>query len=257
MSMGLLSLLLLVTMSLAQVPVSEYFASIISQDSIVSLTNEARKEKSRKPLKVSVELQAAAMQKAKDILEKQYFAHESPDQKKPWDFIDESGYIFRYAGENLAIHFQEAEDVTKGWLTSRNHRKNILSKKFSDIGIGIAKGKFQGVETTVVVQMFGRSMPNSWIAQHGTASKKLVRKEHQKAVTLAKEGTFSKVQGISAEQLLKNPSRFQMIWHSQKSISELYSFTKKYSETHLFVLPLVILLGTGIFLLQLKKKGVR
>jgi hypothetical protein len=89
------------------------------------------------------------------MLARQYFAHNTPDGATPWTFIKATGYSYITAGENLAIDFSEAESVQSAWMNSPGHRANILNSNFKEIGIGIAKGKFDGHDTTIVVQMFG------------------------------------------------------------------------------------------------------
>ncbi|GEM_PF-7060233 len=135
-------------------------ASIIDASSLVALGNTSRKDVHASALKVSPKLRRAAQRKAKDMLKKQYFSHVSPAQKTPWDFMREVGYDYIAAGENLAINFHAAEDVEQGWLRSQSHRDNLLNFDYTETGIGIAKGLFQGQETTVVVQMFGMPFPS-------------------------------------------------------------------------------------------------
>lgn len=102
----------------------------------------------------SVLAQAAEL-KARDMAEKGYFAHNSPEGKSPWYWFDTAGYEFVHAGENLAVDFADSGDVNRAWMDSTGHRKNILNENFTEIGIAIATGIFNGRETTFVVQMFG------------------------------------------------------------------------------------------------------
>jgi hypothetical protein len=46
-------------------------------------------------------------------------------------------------------------------MESEGHRHNLLNQKYTDVGIGIARGRYKGQETIFVVQMFGkpRTMP--------------------------------------------------------------------------------------------------
>lgn len=136
-------------------PTDTLSGSIISSDNIVTLTNASRKAARVFPLRQSRMLKKAALKKARDMLRKQYFAHVSPSKKEPWDFIDDAGYDYYYAGENLAIHFRSAEAVTKGWMLSQLHQENLLSQDFTEIGVSVLRGKFHGQRTTLVVQMFG------------------------------------------------------------------------------------------------------
>lgn len=135
---------------------SDVFTSVISSEKIVELTNHAREIDKVKPLTVSAKLQTAAQEKADDMLKNQYFSHTTPDGKTPWSFMNTQKYYFLYAGENLAMQYDSAERVVESWMQSAAHRDNLLSKRFTEIGVGTAHGIYQGAQTTVVVQMFGR-----------------------------------------------------------------------------------------------------
>src|SRR6185369_1735151 len=100
-------------------------------------------------------LAQAAQAKADDMVAKQYFSHTSPDGRSPWDFISAAGYKYQAAGENLAVNYQQAEEVETAWLNSPGHRANLLNPVFKEIGIGVASGNFQGNNVTFVVQEFG------------------------------------------------------------------------------------------------------
>ena len=65
------------------------------------------------------------------------------------------GYPFKYAGENLAINFQDSKEVSDAWLASPEHKANILNPKFTEIGIATAQGMYSGKNATFVVQLFG------------------------------------------------------------------------------------------------------
>lgn len=131
------------------------FASIL-QNVLVNETNVSRQSTNLISLKESGLLDSAAKMKAEDMASKGYFAHVSPDGIDPWYWISKTGYKYSYAGENLAINFSDSEDVIKAWLNSPAHRENILDAHFTEIGIGIAKGMYEGKETIFIVQMFGR-----------------------------------------------------------------------------------------------------
>lgn len=89
------------------------------------------------------------------MLEKNYFAHFSPEGVSPWHWLKTVGYDYSLAGENLAIGFLDSKEVHQAWLESSSHRKNILNPKYQEIGMAVLKGKFQDKEVTVVVQFFG------------------------------------------------------------------------------------------------------
>ncbi|MFC1612844.1 CAP domain-containing protein [Patescibacteria group bacterium] len=132
------------------------YATPISKDSLIQLTNEQRQLNNFAVLRENSVLNNVGINKAKDILDKQYFAHTNPDGKPFYKWIDESGYNYIYAGENLAINFTESEDAVKAWMDSKLHRENILNPNYEEIGIGIMSGSFKNNFSIVVAQIFGK-----------------------------------------------------------------------------------------------------
>lgn len=136
---------------------SSYFATL-TREFLVTLTNEERKSLGLGELQENSTLDQAAAAKAQDMLDLDYFSHNSPEGKTPWYWMKLSGYNYQKAGENLAIGFVDGEEVIQAWNESPSHRANIVNSGYREIGIGIAKGDFQGQEVTVVVQMFGTKL---------------------------------------------------------------------------------------------------
>lgn len=126
---------------------------------LVNLTNSNRASQNLNILTENPTLAYAAQLKANDMAEKSYFAHTSPEGKSPWYWFTQGGYDFLYAGENLAVNFSDSENVVQAWMNSEGHRANILNDKFSEIGIAIAPGTYQGRDTIYVVQLFGSPAP--------------------------------------------------------------------------------------------------
>jgi uncharacterized protein YkwD len=122
---------------------------------LIEFTNQERVNHNQPVLRYNSQLRDAAMAKAADILEKDYFEHTSPQGKTPWVFIDQAGYSYLRAGENLAIDFKDSNDVVPAWMKSPTHRANILKDDYEEVGIAAVTGDYNGHKTTVVVQMFG------------------------------------------------------------------------------------------------------
>ncbi|MBI5466254.1 MAG: hypothetical protein HY974_03120 [Candidatus Kerfeldbacteria bacterium] len=137
-------------------PSSSLFSSSITSQNIVDLTNQTRKNLNLRELAVNAKLAQAAEAKAEDIITNQYFSHTSPSGVTPWDWLGQAGYDYLYAGENLAVHYTSAEAVAEGWLASPTHRANIVSPRYTEIGVGVLSGSFEGADSTIVVQMFGQ-----------------------------------------------------------------------------------------------------
>lgn len=137
-----------------------FLAKIIS-GTLIDLTNIERSFSNANQLTVNPLLEQAAYLKAKDMAQKNYFAHISPEGITPWHWFKEVGYDFIYAGENLAVNFTNSNALHQAWLNSYTHRRNILNKNFKEIGIGIAEGIYKGEKAVFVVQLFGTSKENS------------------------------------------------------------------------------------------------
>lgn len=127
----------------------------IAPQIMLELTNKSRKEVGVLELTLSEQLVSAAEAKVNDMLDNQYFNHESPGGKTPWEFIRSAGYEYSFAGENLAMDFVSAEGVHTAFMKSDSHRENILNAKYSEVGISVKKGIFEGRETIFVVEEFG------------------------------------------------------------------------------------------------------
>lgn len=150
----LLLLKLLIIPFLFYFPETTFFADL-TKTGLFELTNSTRKQLGLGPLNENQILNTAAYLKAKDMIEKGYFAHYSPEGTAPWYWLEISGYGYKTAGENLAIGFLESEQVHSAWMNSPSHKKNILNPNFQEMGIAVLKDNFQGKETTLVVQFFG------------------------------------------------------------------------------------------------------
>jgi len=129
----------------------------ILTQAIIEYTNKARESKDLSILTENEKLDEAALAKANDMIQKNYWDHNSPDGKNPWTFIDNTGYTYSYAGENLARGFDNAQGVFEAWMVSPTHRDNILHKSYQDIGVAVASGILEGRTTTVIVQLFATS----------------------------------------------------------------------------------------------------
>ncbi len=139
-------------------PIVLGYSSNITPDRIIELVNKERAATGAPVLNVDTLLTQAAVSKASDMLTKGYWAHVAPDGTDPWYFFTNSGYQYRYAGENLARDFSTPDAVVSAWMASPSHRDNLLAPRYEDIGIAVVEGDLKGVKTTIVVQLLGRKL---------------------------------------------------------------------------------------------------
>ena len=127
----------------------------VSASDVVFFTNEERTRGGVSALVEDERLDRAAAAKAADMVGRGYFAHVGPGGQQPWEWITTEGYAYQFAGENLAVRFQESQDVVDAWMASPSHRANVLKTQYTNIGVGVAHGLFEGKPATYIVQYFG------------------------------------------------------------------------------------------------------
>ena len=127
----------------------------ISPSGLLAQTNQARSGAHQAPLALSSRLTKAANLKAHDMLEDQYWAHTAPDGTQPWAWVDQVGYSYVAAGENLAKDFTTDKGVVAAWMNSQEHRDNVLNAGYSEVGFGVVSGVLNGKDTELVVAMYG------------------------------------------------------------------------------------------------------
>lgn len=144
--------------------------STITASTLVKLTNTERQKAGLPSLSENSALVRSAQLKGEHMLRHDYFDHTSPDGISPWAWFDRAKYPYLYAGENLAIDFSDAEGVVAAWLQSPGHRRNLLSDRYSEIGMAVVTGEFEGRTATIVVQHFGKRLLSSEISAQLPAS---------------------------------------------------------------------------------------
>ncbi len=120
--------------------------------SVVAATNRERAGHGLAPLTLERRLTAAAQAHGQDMVNRRFFAHDSPDGRSVADRVLAAGYTYRVVAENIAAGQRTVEEVVDGWMNSPGHRANILSPDVRQIGIGFATGGEYG---NMWVQVFG------------------------------------------------------------------------------------------------------
>jgi len=131
--------------------------SVFSPEEFLAETNAARRAVNLPELVLNDTLTTAAEAKAQDMIANHYWAHFRPsDGKAPWAFIEEAGYQYKVAGENLARGYRTPAGITKAWLASPTHRANLLSPKYQEVGFACVRTTDEEGNTVLItVQLFG------------------------------------------------------------------------------------------------------
>lgn len=133
----------------------ENLMASISGAELTALVNRERLNNNRPALEPNDLLQKAAELKANDMAKRGYFSHDTPDGKLPWYWLNQAGYKYEAAGENLTTNIFESSEAVKAWMNSPRHRENILNKEYTQVGTAVVQGVFEGEETVFAVQFFG------------------------------------------------------------------------------------------------------
>lgn len=172
------------------------YASDISVADVVAQTNAERAKAGLEPVQFNQTLSNAATAKANDMFAKQYWSHQAPDGTEPWTFIANAGYRYVAAGENLARDFGVTSDMVAAWMASPTHKANIMNPRYQEIGVAVVNGNLQGIDTTLVVQMFGRpQVVAATVPEQAAATNEQTTSE---AVSLATPETVSVVRETEA-----------------------------------------------------------
>jgi uncharacterized protein, YkwD family len=109
------------------------------EQEMLNLVNQARSQANVSALQVDMELTKMARIKSQDMIDNNYFSHNSPKYGSPFDMMKSFGINYVAAGENIAGN-QTVQAAHNALMNSPGHRKNILSTDYTHIGIGIRKG---------------------------------------------------------------------------------------------------------------------
>lgn len=116
----------------------------------LDLINQYRRQNGLKDLKPFSDLQEVAKLKAEDIVNNNYFAHDSDTLGTPFEMLEANNIQYKIAGENLAGNTTPQRAV-QAWINSPDHRANILEERFEYTGLYVIDSEEYG---KVFVQLF-------------------------------------------------------------------------------------------------------
>lgn len=121
-----------------------------TEASMIELVNKERVSRGLNSLSFDGNLREVARFHSRDMFQRGYFSHYSPEGQSVVDRAEKFGIDYQVIGENLA--FAPSLDLAHGGLmNSPGHRANILSPDFHKIGVGVMDG---GVYGRMFTQVF-------------------------------------------------------------------------------------------------------
>jgi uncharacterized protein YkwD len=140
-------------------------SSATLEEATLCLMNDERAKRGLKPLRRSSKLERAAHKHTLDMLRSNLFSHTGSNGSTPEDRIRRAGYLKGtrdwLVGENIAYGEDQLgapKQIVAGWMDSAPHRRNILGKRFRDVGISVEHGApgASGSRSTTYTTDFGR-----------------------------------------------------------------------------------------------------
>ena len=147
---------------------------------VLNLINETRSDKDLAPLTLDPLLTSMAQAWSETMARDGFCAHVHPkdrnlDLNNRLILFNRSrldkhlsllklDYISENVGFNADASFSEKKHISaiwKGFMRSRPHKNNILSKNSSRVGIGIARGTYKTIPACFITQIFGRKLKSN------------------------------------------------------------------------------------------------
>jgi uncharacterized protein YkwD len=91
------------------------------------------------PLRMQPVLHQIARAHATDMAQRNYFSHDTPEGRSPFDRMRAAGYTYSTAGENIAAGMPTPEATMQQWMQSTGHCQNIMRGVYLDFGGGYAE----------------------------------------------------------------------------------------------------------------------
>ena len=124
--------------------ISDKFMAEVEQ-AIFNKVNEERTKAGIAPLTYNTTMEKYARIKSQDMGDNNYFSHTDLNGNNITTKMKADGVTYKAWGENIA-YIAGVTDPTAlanqfmtNWMNSQGHKENILSTKFSSIGVGVYK----------------------------------------------------------------------------------------------------------------------
>jgi uncharacterized protein YkwD len=121
---------------------------------VARIVNRFRRARGLKPLRLELGLMRSAIWKAQHMAHFFYFGHSDPAPPVSRGVPQRLAACGFGSGgsENIAYGFDTASEVVRAWLRSPGHRRNIVSRSWHYLGVGVAVSHHGG---TFWAQNFG------------------------------------------------------------------------------------------------------
>jgi uncharacterized protein YkwD len=125
-------------------------------EAVRCLVNVERRAAGLRPLAADERLGRAAHGHAADMGRRDYFSHTSPGGSTFSSRVRARGFDPAAVGENIAAGQTTPRAVVRAWLRSASHCKNVMSRQYTAIGVGVVRAGPAPYSGPTWVQDLGR-----------------------------------------------------------------------------------------------------
>jgi len=127
----------------------DVFAQDYNPKIVKQLVNEARSESrhcgnthydATEPLTSDDQLDKIAQNHANDMAKNALFSHTGSDGRTAEIRLDDVNFEWIFYGENIAMQYDNEQELVQGWLKSVPHCINIMTPSFTVFGFGDKAG---------------------------------------------------------------------------------------------------------------------
>ncbi len=129
-----------------------------ARESALCLMNERRKRHGLRKLRRNASLEAAAQSHSDAMNTDDFFSHEGVNGSDPLSRIQNSGYLGGVGTWGIAENLGWGEgarasprSAVSQWMNSSAHRHSMLSRRYREVGIGVAIGSPAGANPNAAI----------------------------------------------------------------------------------------------------------
>lgn len=112
---------------------------------VLTQMNDARVAAGLPALVENADLDRVASDKLQDLESTGIFSHIGSTGTMSWHWFAAEGYQYKWAGENLAEDYSNADDAFTAYMNSPEHKANILGVHYLEVGMA-HQGRYEVVE---------------------------------------------------------------------------------------------------------------
>lgn len=127
-------------------------APVTTGNALVDEINRVRFENGVNPLSIDNSLNTIALERTKDMVTNNYYAHQSPDGTDFSHLLKRERISYDYACENLDLAFSGAESTyVADWMASnKGHRECLLNNQVTKVGVAVDSMAVTGASSATI-----------------------------------------------------------------------------------------------------------